>query len=153
MGMADLNAAGELLYAGISPGPVDLAEFNDWYDNEHIPVRVALPGWGATTRYRAADGLKPEWLALYEIASGTLGTPEYKALWKNASEREKRVFSLYRAWLPVARAAEWGEMEPRRVRLARSGCSSAAPSRTESRWLPRLDAISRDIRVAVWHAD
>jgi hypothetical protein len=85
--------ADDLLFVYSSPGPVDLAEFTDWYDNEHVPARLATPGFGAVTRYRATDGVKPEWLATYEIKPGTLDTPAYKALWENSSEREKRIMS------------------------------------------------------------
>src|SRR5262245_26700853 len=66
-----------------SPGAVRLTEFTDWYDNEHVPSRLATPGFGAVTGFRAADGMKPEWLATYEIKPGTLETPAYKALWEN----------------------------------------------------------------------
>jgi hypothetical protein len=85
--------ADDLLFVYTSPGQVDLAEYTDWYDNEHIPDRVALPGFGAIARWRATDGLKPEWLATYDLKQGTLQAPEYKALWANASEREKRIMS------------------------------------------------------------
>ena len=83
----------DLLLVYSAPGPVDLAEFNDWYDSEHVPARLATPGFGAVARYRAADGLKPDWLATYLVKPGTLDTPAYKALWENASEREKRIMS------------------------------------------------------------
>src|ERR1700722_3761902 len=86
-----VSLADDLLFVYSSPGIVDLAEFNDWYDNEHVPARLATPGFGAVARYRATDGVKPDWLATYEIKPGTLDTPAYKALWENASEREKRV--------------------------------------------------------------
>jgi hypothetical protein len=85
--------ADDLLFVYSSPGPVDPAEFNDWYDNEHVPNRLATPGFGAVARFRATDGMKPEWLAAYEIKPGTLDTPAYKALWENASEREKRIMA------------------------------------------------------------
>ena len=85
--------ADDLLLVYSSPGPVDLAEFTDWYDNEHVPARLATPGFGAMARYRATDGAKPEWLATYDIKPGTLDTPAYKALWENASDREKRIMS------------------------------------------------------------
>jgi hypothetical protein len=85
--------ADDLLFVYTSPGPVELADFTDWYDNEHIPIRVTLPGFGAVRRYQAADGLRPEWLATYVIKPGTLETPEYKALWTDASEREKRIMA------------------------------------------------------------
>jgi hypothetical protein len=85
--------ADDLLFVYSSPGPVDLAEFNDWYDNEHVPSRLALPGFGAVNRYRAADGMKPEWLATYEVKPGTLDGEDYKALWAHASPREKQIMS------------------------------------------------------------
>jgi hypothetical protein len=85
--------ADDLLFVYSSPGTVDPAEFTDWYDNEHVPNRLATPGFSSVARFRATDGMKPEWLATYEIKPGTLETPAYKALWENASEREKRIMS------------------------------------------------------------
>jgi hypothetical protein len=85
--------ADDLLLVYSAPGPVDLAEFTDWYDNEHVPARLATPGFGAVARYRATDGMKPGWLATYLIKPGTLDTPAYKALSENASDREKRIMS------------------------------------------------------------
>jgi len=83
----------DLLFVYSSPGTVDPGEFTDWYDNEHAPNRVGTPGFGAVARFRATDGMKPEWLATYDVEPGTLETPAYKALWENASEREKRIMS------------------------------------------------------------
>ena len=85
--------ADDLLFVYSAPGPVDVTEFTDWYDNEHVPARLAAPGFGAITRFRALDGLKPDWLATYEVEPGTLDTPEYKALWENATHREKRIMA------------------------------------------------------------
>jgi hypothetical protein len=85
--------ADELLLALTSPGPVDLGEFTDWYDNEHVPARLATPGFGAVARFHALDGATPEWLATYEVKPGTLESPAYLALAPNASEREKRILS------------------------------------------------------------
>lgn len=44
-------------------------------------------------RFRAADGRVPSWLATYDIAPGTLDSPEYKALADSASAREKSIMS------------------------------------------------------------
>ena len=85
--------ADDLLFVYSSPGDVELGEFTDWYDNEHVPNRLATPGFGDVARFRATDGLQPEWLATYQIKPGTLDTPAYKALWENASAREKRIMS------------------------------------------------------------
>jgi hypothetical protein len=85
--------ADDLLFVYSSPGPVDVAEFTDWYDNEHVPARLATPGFGAVTRFRALDGQQPDWLATYEVTPGTLDTPAYRALRENSSDREKRIGS------------------------------------------------------------
>jgi hypothetical protein len=85
--------ADDLLLVYSSPGPVPLGEFNDWYDNEHVPARLAVPGFGAVARFRASDGLAPQWLATYEIKPGVLDTAAYQALRETASEREKSIMS------------------------------------------------------------
>lgn len=86
-------AADGLLFAYTDPGPVSLEEFNDWYDNEHGPARLTVPGISSARRYRALDGQAPPWLALYEMVEGTTGSAEYKALAASASPREKLVLS------------------------------------------------------------
>ena len=84
-------AAG-LFYVYTEPGSVDEAEFHDWYDHEHGPARLEVPGFGAAYRYRALDDAKPPWLALYELDSpDVLDSPEYKALVAQASDRDKAV--------------------------------------------------------------
>ncbi|HWG01062.1 MAG TPA: hypothetical protein VG164_04340 [Trebonia sp.] len=82
-----------LLFVYTDPGPVPETEFTDWYDNEHVPARLAVPGFTSVARYRALDGLTPPWLATYEIVPGTLESPEYKALADTASVREKSIMS------------------------------------------------------------
>ena len=82
-----------LLCVYSSPGPVDPAEFTDWFDNEHVPARVGAPGFGPISRFRALDGLEPEWLVTYEIKPGTLETREYQAIEQSGSEREKRIIA------------------------------------------------------------
>ncbi len=47
-------AAG-LFYVYTEPGSVDEAEFHDWYDHEHGPARLTVPGFGRAYRYRALD--------------------------------------------------------------------------------------------------
>jgi hypothetical protein len=81
-----------LFYVYTEPGSVDEAEFHDWYDHEHGPARLTVPGFGPAYRYRAIDDLKPPWLALYELDSpDVIDSPEYKALGTNASDRDKSV--------------------------------------------------------------
>jgi len=42
-------------------------EFNRWYDQEHIPERLAVPGFTSATRFRAVEG-SPRYLTLYELS-------------------------------------------------------------------------------------
>jgi hypothetical protein len=43
-------------------------EFNDWYDTDHIPERMAIPGFLAARRYQCVDGW-PRYLAIYDLES------------------------------------------------------------------------------------
>jgi len=82
-----------LLFVYSDPGPVPAAEFNDWYDNEHGPARLTVPGITSGFRFHALDDVAPPWLAYYEFWQGTLDGPEYRALADNASAREKSIMS------------------------------------------------------------
>ena len=54
-------------------------EFHDWYDTEHIPQRLTLPGFESASRWQCVEG-SPRWLALYELASpAALETAEYRS--------------------------------------------------------------------------
>ena len=84
-------AAG-LFYVYTDPGSLDEAEFHDWYDHEHGPARLTVPGFRGARRYRALDGQKPTWLALYDLDSPeVIDSPAYKALGAQASDRDKSV--------------------------------------------------------------
>ncbi len=84
-------AAG-LFYVYTEPGSVDEAEFHDWYDHEHGPARLAVPGFRGAQRYRALDDQKPTWLALYELdGPEVIDGPSYRALAAQASARDKSV--------------------------------------------------------------
>lgn len=45
------------------------ADFNRWYDREHMEERVSLPGFQWARRYRAAATGTPRYLALYRAES------------------------------------------------------------------------------------
>ncbi|KAE8154820.1 alpha/beta-hydrolase [Aspergillus avenaceus] len=57
-----------LLYVTMQPrDSLPAAQFHDWYNTEHGPLRLRLPFVSNGFRCRATDGLDPEWLALYDI--------------------------------------------------------------------------------------
>jgi hypothetical protein len=70
-----------LVYADIDPQYDE--EFNAWYNTEHVPELLALPGFLDAARYEASKG-GPRYLAVYELQSAdALETSEYKK-WRAA---------------------------------------------------------------------
>lgn len=72
------------------PGQVDLDEFQDWYNNEHVPLRLNhIPAFLTGARFQAADDKKPSWISLYDIDSTSIfQDPSYTRLRENRSPRE-----------------------------------------------------------------
>jgi hypothetical protein len=77
-----------VLVAMMNP-PADEDAFNAWYDEEHVPLRLAVPGFLSARRYRAAEPEGPRYLALYELASpDVLASEAYLRLRREVSPRE-----------------------------------------------------------------
>ncbi|KAJ3836862.1 hypothetical protein F5878DRAFT_585961 [Lentinula raphanica] len=70
-------------------------QFNDWYDNEHAPLRLTVPGFLTAARYKALDAPPkpfPKWLALYDMSSkDIMQSQSYQDLRFKASNNEKEV--------------------------------------------------------------
>src|SRR5215207_520609 len=61
----------------MQPPPTFEEEFNDWYDTEHVPERLAVSGFETALRYISLSGA-PRYLAMYDLASAkVLESPEY----------------------------------------------------------------------------
>src|SRR5919205_88061 len=77
------NAAG-LLLNSMNVAPEAEAEFNEWYDNEHIPALAAVPGVLCARRFRATNANR-RYVALYHLVS-----PDVQATpaWKSAADTE-----------------------------------------------------------------
>lgn len=63
--------AGGLLLNAMNVAPEGEADFNDWYDQEHIPALAAVPGTLAARRYSAADDgpNSHKYVAIYHLES------------------------------------------------------------------------------------
>ena len=72
---------GGLLVNAMNVDPAHEAEFNDWYDNEHIPALSAVPGTIAARRYKDLKGTH-RYIALYHLDSPEVTTSE---AWKTAA--------------------------------------------------------------------
>jgi len=84
-----------LLFVYGEPGlEVSEKEFNDWYDLEHAPARLTVPGFQSAMRYKAVDSVQPTWLALYDLSSPSVTASEaYTGLRLTASQNERDVIS------------------------------------------------------------
>ena len=76
--------AGGLLLNAMNVEPAAEAEFNEWYDNEHIPALAAVPGVLCARRFRATSANR-RYVALYHLVS-----PDVQATpaWKSAADSE-----------------------------------------------------------------
>jgi hypothetical protein len=75
--MALLGRAAIAMWWDISPER--RAEFEDWHSHEHLPERLAIPGFRRGSRWAAVDG-GPGFFVLYELAEHeTLTSPHYLA--------------------------------------------------------------------------
>lgn len=80
-----------LLFSQMQPPDGWEEDFHDWYESEHIPARMRLPGFAGATRYRAVEG-SPDYLACYFLDDlGVLQTPDYRRLKSDPSERTGRM--------------------------------------------------------------
>ena len=65
------------------------AEFNRWYDREHLEERVAIEGFLEARRYVAHDG-NPKYLSLYSTETfAVLDSPAYRAALANQTAWSK----------------------------------------------------------------
>jgi len=81
---APKSGANGLLLNAMNAAPEGEADFNKWYDEEHIPALASVPGCLAARRFRIVSGASDgnqRYLALYHLAS-----PEVQAseAWKKA---------------------------------------------------------------------
>jgi len=68
-----------ILFSQMRPGADWAGRFHRWYDEEHIPARLTLPGFAAARRYEEEHG--DHFLAVYHLDDAkVLTTPAYRAL-------------------------------------------------------------------------
>jgi hypothetical protein len=91
-----LETAKGLLAVWTDIAPEIEAEFNAWYDTEHIPERLAVPGFLSGLRYRAVEG-EPKYLALYDLVDeNVLKSDAYQKLLRPGTPWTRRVAAHFR---------------------------------------------------------
>jgi hypothetical protein len=74
----------------------DEAEFNRWYDREHLLERVAIDGFLEARRYIAHAG-SPKYLCLYSTATfDVLDSPTYRTVLMNPTDWSKTTLARFK---------------------------------------------------------
>lgn len=124
-----LGTAAVTIWCNVEPGV--RPEFDDWHTNEHLPERLAIPGFLRGTRWTAADGGTGIFI-LYEVAdAGVLTSAAYLERLNNPTPWSRK-------------------MMPRHMRMMRGLCrvvrstgSSLGPGMLTIRLSPRQGSEAR----------
>jgi hypothetical protein len=85
-----------MLLTSMDIDPSDEAEFNRWYDREHLEERVAIAGFLEARRYVAHEG-SPKYLCLYSTATfEVLDSPAYRAKLANPTDWSKKTMARFK---------------------------------------------------------
>jgi hypothetical protein len=88
----------------MQPPPAFEEEFNAWYDTEHLPERLSVPGFETALRFVCLNG-HPRYLAMYDMERPeVLDSPEYlKVSFDRSSPWTKRVTSRVKVYRSAGR--------------------------------------------------
>ena len=77
-----------ILFSEMTPAEEWERRFHDWYDTEHVPIRMKAPGFERARRYREIGSGK--FLAVYETEDAeAFRTPEYRKIKEEPSDETK----------------------------------------------------------------
>jgi hypothetical protein len=78
-GQVERERRGYLLLVRMDVPPEFENEFNDWYEREHIPMLMQIPGWVDAMRYTRVEGDVPKHMTIYELEGPwALDRPEHE---------------------------------------------------------------------------
>jgi hypothetical protein len=99
-----------LLLTLTEPPPAMEEEFNAWYDDEHIPERLAIPGFRSARRWVS----ERTYLATYELdALAVLSSPAYLSRYEKPTPWSRRCLSkcaVFKRW--ACEQVEPGDADP-----------------------------------------
>jgi hypothetical protein len=99
-----------LLLTLTEPPAAMTEEFNAWYDEEHLPERLAIPGFRSARRWVSGR----TYLATYELDSlAVLSSPAYLARYQNQTPWSRRCLGkclVFKRW--ACEQVEPGRAEP-----------------------------------------
>ena len=102
------------------------AEFNRWYDREHLEERVAIDGFLEARRYVAHDG-NPKYLSLYSTETfEVLDSPAYRTALANQTAWSKANIAHFQNMIRAVARITISAAPAAAQRSALSGCDRPA---------------------------
>jgi hypothetical protein len=134
-------------------------EFNRWYQEQHVPERLALPGFKTARRYHAVDG-QPAYMAVYECDSIEVFASEaYRERLANPTDWTRKIMPGFRNMLRSACRETWsmgdGVGGGAIVVQCRPEPGREGPARrfVEHKLAPDLMRSASMVRMSLWEAD
>jgi len=134
-------------------------EFNRWYQAQHVPERLAVPGFRSARRYRAVDD-GPAYMAVYECESiEVFASSAYQERLANPTDWTRKIMPGFRNMLRSACRQTWSagagvggsaiivQCRPE------AGREDGARSYVEDTLTPDLMRSAEFVRVSLWEAD
>jgi hypothetical protein len=91
----DVEKRPALLMVEMDIAPEHEAELNAWYWEEHVPERLACPGFVSARRFQLEGHGAPKYLALYGLDDlAALHSPEYRHAIENGTPRTRNIGKL-----------------------------------------------------------
>ncbi len=104
-----MSRGGLLIWNGCRPER--MAEYERWYQEEHLPERVGIPGFLSGSRYEALEAQEPRFFTYYETCSPeVLLSPRYRALLADPSPRTRAIMPAFTGMSRTVcrKRASWG---------------------------------------------
>jgi hypothetical protein len=94
-----------LLSVGLEPAASGAAEMQSWYEQEHIPMLLEVPGWRRIRLFEQVDGKGTHFQALHELESEAVfetdayrkatSTPWRERVISGVTRRDRWLFKRY----------------------------------------------------------
>ncbi|MGB7481254.1 MAG: hypothetical protein WA924_13075 [Burkholderiaceae bacterium] len=135
------------------------AEFNRWYQQQHLAERLAIDGFQVARRYQAL-GAQPTYMTVYECRSiDVLRSEAYRERLAAPSAWTRKVMPAFRGTLRSACRETWSLGEGAGGTAVVVQCKPVSGREREARRFiaerlgPRLMATDCLVRMALWEAD
>lgn len=132
-------------------------EFNSWYNEEHLPERLAIPGFCNVRRYAGAGS--PKYLTYYETETAdVLASAPYLERLANPSDWTRRVMPWFVttrrcACRVIANVGHGIGGVAQSITFSMEQAEEALPAWLSGKALPEAASHLGCVRVQLWHCD